>query len=112
MWCELLPIPAPQMSPALQSHVWSTIGRAEGVLDLLLDLFVQEGCATEADSPMVDTLASCCVPLAASGGRVSGRVIKRILKVGGGRVYLGWECTVMCCYPSPHPPPTGAGEDA
>lgn len=74
------------MSPALQSQVWSTIGRVEAVLDEVLDLFVQEGCATEPDNPMVDTLASACVPLAASGGRVSAWVIKRILKVGSGRL--------------------------
>lgn len=71
------------MSPALQSEVWSTIGRVEAVVGEVLDLFVQEGCATDADSPLVDTLASSCVPLAAGGGKVSAWVIKRILQVGG-----------------------------
>lgn len=99
------------MSPALQSEVWSTIGRVETVVGEVLDLFVQEGCATDADSPLVDTLASSCVPLAAGGGKVSAWVIKRILQVGGDEWSSGrsrkWTPPCHCTPPPCHctPPP-------
>jgi hypothetical protein len=68
-----------QMYTTIQMQVWATLGKVDGITNLVIDEFVHYAVEHGISSPQAETVANTIVTL--SSTNVRGKIIARLRKV-------------------------------